>query len=463
MVNDSGNPELIRVERDYYINYVKIVAFNGKEYPIDSQIIEMCYHENIATISTYLSITLFDTVDFPTLLPMIGEERIKISFTRQDEKQISDGGGLKDPIVLDMPVYKITKRSPESKGKKSQVYTLHAASDEMLQSLKTKVRLGLKSRLYSEMVEQVYNEYVKISKEIQVEPTQYPQDFCIANMNPFRFISHISGRSISPTYGGCLYFFYEDRDKYNFRSLGSMFEAPTTLDFNFAVKGILKAGSDNDPKSRNFERDVYSVEYMEHKQSFDLIKTILTGSYSQKAIFFDPIRRVIKTQEFDIDEEWETLPHIEKTKPFTPNNKAKASPDCRMSLYWTNAEHNTVDHINSKESEVNPFKFEEYVLRTSSQLDTMMRNTIDAVLPGTPDIKAGITINFKLPEHLGKVSPEEPEEMDAYLQGKYLVISVMHRIAKGEYTCGVTLAKDSFFSDIKHRDPHEEYPIGKYM
>ena len=466
MSEPGSNPELLRAEGDYYINYLKIVAYNGKEYPIDNQMIELCYHENIATISNYLSVTLFDTVDFPTLLPMIGEERLKISFTRQDEKAVKSGGAFKDPIVLDLPIYKISKRSPETVGRKGQIYTLHATSDEMLQALKSKVRLGLKNRLYSEMVEEVYNEYVKVSKPIEVEPTQYAQNFCIGNMNPFRFITHVSGRSVSPTYGGCLYFFFEDRDKFYYKSLGSLFDSKHSLDLNFSVKGTLKEGSGVGPKERNFERDVYAVEHLEHKQSFDLIKTIISGGYSQKAIFFDPIRQLINIKEFDIEEEWASLPHSEKdksVKPFTPGNKAKSSPDSRVSLHWTNAEHDTTEHISSKEPGINPFRFEEYVLRTNSQIDTMLRNSIDAILPGTPELKAGMTVKFKLPEHLGKVSEKDPEMMDAYLQGKYLVVSVVHRIIKGAYTCGVTLTKDSFYSDIKHRSPTEEYPTGKYM
>lgn len=466
MSESGNNPEQLHAERDYFIHYLKIVAYNGKEYPIDPQMVELCYHENIGSISNYLSVSLYDTVDYPTLLPMIGEERLKVSFTRQDEKAVKTGGAFKEPITLDMPVYKITKRSPESIARKAQMYTLHAVSDELLQSLKTKVRLGLKDKLYSEMVEQVYNQYVKVSKPIEVEPTKYRQDFCIANMNPFRFITHVSGRSISPNYGGCLYFFFEDRDKFNYKSLGALFEAGKSLDLNFAVKGILKEGDGVGPKERNFERDVYTVEHLEHKQSFDLIKTILTGGYSQKAIFFDPVRQLINVKEFDIEQEWESLPHTESgkaAKPFTSGNKAKASPDCKMSLNWTNSDHDIVEHIASKEPGINPFKFEEYILRVNSQLDTMLRNSIDAILPGTPGIKAGMTINFTLPEHLGKVSDKDPEMLDAYLQGKYLVVSVVHRIVKGAYTCGVTLTKDSFYSDIKHRAPTEEYPLGKYM
>lgn len=462
MSTNGSNPEVLRRERDYYIDYLKIVAYNGAEYSIASQMIEFTYHENIAAPSVYCSVTLYDAIDFPTLLPMIGEERLKVSFTRQDENAAFAGGGFKTPIVLDLPIYKISNRSPENTSRKGQVYTLHATSDEMLQSLKTKVRLGLKDMPYSDMVKKVFDEYVKTKKDIEVEETKHNHTFCIANMSPFRFITYVSSKSISPDHGGCLYFFYEDRDKYHYKSLGALFKEEVILELNFAVKNILKQGGDpTAPKERLFKRDLYAVEAMEHKGSFDLIKTIVSGAYSQKAIFFDPVRQLIKTKEFDIDAEWDSLPHIDKVKPYTPENRAKLAPDSRMTVSWTNYEHDTIEHISEKEPGIKPFRTEDFSLRVNAQLDLMMRNSIDIVVPGTPDMKAGKLVNFYLPEHLGKVSEQEPEEPDAYLQGKYLILSVMHRISTSEYTCSATIVKDSFFSDIKHRDPEAEYPINK--
>lgn len=455
----QSNPELLRRERDFYINYMKIVAFNGAEYSIANQMIEFTYHEHIGTPSTYCSITLYDSIDFPTLLPMIGEERLKVSFTRQDEKAVDAEGGLLPPIVLDMQIYKITNRSPETSNRKGQVYTLHAVSDEMLNALKSKVRLGLKAMTYSDMVARVYEDYIKVSKPIEIEATQHIHDFCIANMNPFRFITHVSSRSISPDFGGCLYFFFEDRDQFNYKSLGALFKQEPILQLNFAVKNILKQGGGSEPKMRNFDRDMYTVENMEHKNSFDLIKNIIAGGYSQKSIFFDPIRQLITTKEFDIDEEWDSLPHVDKVKPFTDGNKAKKAPDSRMSLHWTDAEHDTVEHIASKEPGINPKRLEDFVLRINSQNQTMLRNSIDTVLPGTPVMKAGTTLNILLPENLGKVGFEFPEEQDAYLQGKYLIVGVMHKLTTTEYTCSSTIIKDSLYSDINHRSPENEYPI----
>lgn len=458
----DSNSNVLRRERDYYIDYLKIVAFNGKEYSIGNQMIEFTYHENIATPCVYCSVTLFDAIDFPTLLPMIGEERLKVSFTRQDEEGAKNEGGFKKPIILDLPIYKITNRSPENTSRKGQIYTLHATSDEMLQSLKNRVRLGLKNMTYSDMVSRVYDDYVKVKKPIEVEPTQHVHDFCISNMNPFRFITHVSGRSISPKYGGCLYFFYEDRDTFQYKSLGSLFDGKPILNLNFSVKNILsQKGQGDSPKERIFDRDMYSVEAMEHKSSFDLISTIVSGGYSQKAIFFDPVRRLITTKEFDIDAEWDSMPHIDKIKPYTENSKAKASPDSRIAVHWTNFQHDTIEHIKDKSAGINPFRPEDFSLRVNSQLDSMMRNAIDVVLPGTPDLIAGKKVSFYLPEHLGKVSDDEPEELDRYLQGEYLIVSVMHRITTSEYTCNLTLAKDSFFANIKHRNPEEEYPIRK--
>lgn len=459
MIDRESNPEIIRKEKDYYINYLNIVAYNGAEYTIATQAIEITYYENIFTPSVLLSVTIFDSVDYPSLLPFIGQERLKISFTRQDEKAL-DNGGFLEPIVLDLAIYKITNRSPEAENRKSQVYTLHAVSDETLKSLKMKVRLGLKDMPYSDMAARVYDEYVKVKKPLEIEPTQFEHDFCIANMPPIRFITHVASNSISAAFGGCAYFFFEDRDKFNFKSLGSLFNSSTVLEINFAPKNILKPGTGDEPKPRNFERDLYTAERYEHK-GVDIIKKILMGGFSAKAIYVDPIRQKYNVKNWDLNSEWDSLPHVDKVKPFTNEHVALNAPDSKMNLFWTNAEHDIVPHIAGKEPGIKPFHFEDYSLRVNAQLESLTHYCIDAVLPGTPTITAGSVIHFHLPENLGKISETDPEEKDRYLQGKYLVLSCMHMVTHTEYTTNVTLVKDSFFSDITHRPPTEEYPANK--
>jgi hypothetical protein len=43
------------------------------------------------------------------------------------------------------------------------------------------------------------------------------------------------------------------------------------------------------------------------------------------------------------------------------------------------------------------------------------------------------------------------------MQGKYLVVGIAHILKKNEYRMNLELVKDSFYSDIKARNPVEEY------
>ena len=59
--------------------------------------------------------------------------------------------------------------------------------------------------------------------------------------------------------------------------------------------------------------------------------------------------------------------------------------------------------------------------------------------------------------NVGDSAGRNREELDKYIQGKYVVVSVAHIIKAEEYRLNLELIKDSFFSDIESRDPIEEY------
>ena len=90
-------------------------------------------------------------------------------------------------------------------------------------------------------------------------------------------------------------------------------------------------------------------------------------------------------------------------------------------------------------------------------MEQLKRHIISTTLSGDPRVRAGHIIQFNLPEVMGKVGREFPEELDAYLQGKYLIISAAHVTEQNVYYMNLELVKDSFFSNITHRDPVKEY------
>ena len=76
----------LRQEKDYVLEYLQLVIpRTGAKYDISEQLIRLTYEENIFMGIIHGSLLMVDAVDYPTLIPFIGEEEIHFSLTRQDE------------------------------------------------------------------------------------------------------------------------------------------------------------------------------------------------------------------------------------------------------------------------------------------------------------------------------------------------------------------------------------------
>lgn len=456
--------EVLRRENDFVINYIKIVAFNGAEYDITNHKVMVTYEESFFPGNVHGSITLIDTVDYPTLLPMIGEERLKASFTRQaEDTPPGSTGDLLPPIEFDCRIYKISPREQQGEGsEKMQTYTLYFCSDEIVKSAQTKVFKAFKAKPFSDIVQIVYDEKMKVTKEIEVEKTKYDVDYAISNQSPIQAIKQIAKRSIpeDPT-SGRYFTLWEDRDKFHFKNIGTLFQNPVSKKIVYKVQQVLedkasgKGGVNYQP--REIEKDINAVQHYNHSTSWDILAHLQNGKASSKAITIDIVRQKIDKVEFDLDAQYEEFPHLGNAKPFTAGSPTLKCPDACFNLISTNKEHDTLEHIASREPGIKPNHIEEYLLHRQSNAQQLLHHVTAVQMSGDPRTKVGDIIEFVLPELLGKVSKQNPQELDKYLQGKYIVGAIAHIITATGYYMNMELIKESYFSDIQHRDPVKEY------
>lgn len=455
----------LRGEKDYVINYIKLVDSLGREYDFKGNFASFTYEENIFS-GPHGTLLAIDPVDYPTLLPMIGQESIKFSFTRPDEK---NPGTLLPPITVEMPIYSLTGKKQMQGSKKLQSYTLQYISSNALEAFGNRIFKAYRGELYSKMVEDIFQQFIQNennTKPIEIEKTIYEVDYTINNERPYTAIKKICKRSVSEEGNGTTYTFYEDRDKFYFVSIGKMFQRPIVQDYTYLPKNIDKDKTVR-PKPENL---MYGVSEYSQGTNFDLVRTLQSGENNSHLVSINPLRRKIVEKSFDLREEYDNFKHLETgkrfeeelTDPQTGSSKpiklrTFSDPKSNPMMIISNIGNNESPYISEKQPNIKTSGFEDYKQYTRSQLEQILRNITVISVSGDPRIRAGDIINFKLPESLGKTSSENPEQLDRYMQGKYLVASVCHKITQNEYTMNLELIKDSYHKSIKPRDPVEEY------
>lgn len=440
--------QVLRRENDFVLQKLTITAYTGDSYDITKLYTEFTYEENIFQATIHGSINLLDTIDLPTLLPIIGEETIEATFTRPEVGE-PDQTELLPPIEFKARVYKMSPREVQGYSDKVQNYTLYFASEELFKSAQKKVNRGFKATKCSDIVQTIFDEYLKEEKEIEIEETKFEIDYVIANKSPILAIRELAARSISASTEGALFTFYEDRDKFYFKSIDSLLDQTPEKEIKYRVQNVLEKGDNH--QDRTIEQDMESVQHYHHNSTFDVFEDLREGKASSRLLTIDPIRKKFQVKDFDLDQEFDNFKHLGTAKPFTQNAKILKAPEANFSLQFTQSEHERDPTQRAK-------MIEEYHLKRMSQKKQIQRQVTSVSLAGDPRYKAGQVIEFILPELLGKVSKEYPQELDKYLQGNYLVVSSCHIVRQNGYTVNMELVKDSFYSEIEHRDLLEVVP-----
>lgn len=467
-------------EYQYIIKKFRLVSHTGIEIDIWPQVVEFCFQETIFGRTLHGSITMAETLDLPTLLPMIGEERVQISFTRLNEQ---DGLEI-EPVSFDLPIYSLSDKMQEGDSGKRQTYTLSFCSESSFKNINSVVSKAFKNMTYSQMVQEIYDTHLKVDKEIEIEETDGVMNFTVQNNRAIKAICQIANRAKSVNKeNGSFFVFFEDREKFYF----------------YTMKGLLKKGMEDKSKIRtlyygikNLPKDgassgdfkdlsvsMYNAEVVEEKSAgFDVLNSAQRGEGASSILTIDPIRRSFSfktldlrgdeakadvekvvdspaTLEFLPNSDFSTIAGADAKKPWTNKSKIFVNPRANMRVVIGDAGQDTQEYIAARDPQVRPYAPEEFAMQKQSEKSQFFRRPLSTSIPGDPRIKPGSVIYFSIPEKLGNVNESKPEELDKYLQGYYVVVGVAHIINKEKYKMNLELMRPTDHSDIKPRDPFQ--------
>lgn len=458
-INDDT--DIIRIPNDFFIEYVKLYPWNGAA-PLDLTNVrgQINIYEDIFSNFVTGNIEVIDTWDLPTLYPIVGEEILEISFYRQGTKLRPTDGYYpeqKHQEVDETERYKMTFRVTKMTDRKlarekSQYYVLHFVSPELIQNKKKKVRWSFKKKLYSEMVQIIYDATINMGKPIEIEETKFEQDFSVSNWTPAQSINIISSRSLPAGRNGSSYVFFETLKGFRFVTLEKLYEEKPKEDILYQWSNVNLS-----PENKKIEEEIRNVHSYDFVDYFDVLSNLQHGMYASKLMTYDLVRQRFFEYDFDYLKEFKKHEHLSDHELCTDKLDALGEPYlARFNLMGTNKDHDIIPWIAGKEPGIMPMKIEEYVLPRQSQIQQPQNVRMAITLPGSPNRRAGDVLNFMLPNAMGW--PEKyADEPERYLSGKYLITAVRHRIEISGYAQDLEIVKDTYKSKIEYVDPVPKY------
>ena len=423
------------------IKKMTIVSHNDFELDVFGSYKSLNIYEDLFSPSITAQLTLEDASGILNFLPIIGQEKVNISFVTQ---------GLTEFTELEMIVNKITDLESNVS---TQTYNLELVSVDMIANFEKRISEYFEGSA-TEIAEKCF-ERLESKKTFEFEESEDKYDeelgVVIPNMTPMKAISFLCGKAFHEEYKSSSYMFYETSKKYVMKPMEMLVEEEPKNEF---LLGAYKnAGVDGkDTVDTNIEnKKAISYKFL---SNFSVLDNITNGVFASKVSTVDMLTRNKTDLEHSMWEDHEEYKYLNYDK----DNKNTSGPIFDVSgkgKQYMKVDEDTSVRFIVPEVEVKegrPMYNQEKIFRQRLFYTNLMNNIkCEVSVYGDSDLVVGDTVNLTLPLFTRVDMGEEWK--DKYYSGKYLITGIRHILAGDHYTTDLELVKDSFNDVLPSKEP----------
>lgn len=396
---------------DVEVKEFYIYTNTGKQFDISGMFVEMSVFENIFSNSLSGVISMVDTHNLISELPLLGEEFVVFTY-----KQIN----ATEYTTLFFRTYKVSDRIID--GNK-QMYKIHLITQEMFLNASMNI-----SKYYSGTAETIVAQLIKnelqSGKTVSYDPSGNSLKLTAPFWSPFKCISWATQKAVSSDiHRSADFLFYETVSGYNLRNINLAKTAAPVASFVHSHK----PGTD-DAQNKQPGELIQQIISMSTPLIVDQLDRINNSVYKTITYAHDMTFKSLNISSFNLDEDWPNINKMNPNKPFSSNLSNFISADIKvaseMSYSHDDKTYDWQGIIAGK--------------RTASLMRLEMMK-VDVEVWGQAGLEAGNTVNLTL----GKYSQNDTKGNDEYYSGKYMISAIHHRFAPKQYKMYMQLIKDS--------------------
>lgn len=411
---------------DVTVNEVTIVTSRGLSITVTPQVAGVEIYEDIFSPFMSGKVYVRDGHSLSTLMPLIGEEYIKIDITTPS---IDKKYGYRNEFFI----YKVDDR--QITKEREEIYVLHFISKEAIIDLNRKI-----SRTYKGNIGDIVKEVVtgdgglESKKELNIDTpsgtTKYTSNF----WSPVRNLMFLCDAAVTTSTTSPTYTFFENKFGLHFVALDTLYDAPVHQKFFYDNSGmVINAGGGS---SRNIQRDFNRIIKMEIPTPFDFIDRIQSGMFGSQMTHYDLVTK--KYTRVGYTPDFSSTSHLNDHPMWTDKVTAKNSSVMIHEFKHFGNFNDYKDVSNSKHAQKR--------LALMAQAEAFK---LKITVPGRVDYSAGQVVDLIIPKRTQITENQDPEEfLDKVLSGKYLIAAICHIVTKEGHECVMELVKDSFMVNI---------------
>ena len=406
----------------------EIISANGQRVDFSSGIRDINYFEDILSPCCTMSITVDLGSRLVNALPIRGGEKVVIKLMTATGEFDRDG---------DKAFYVKKIENYASDGVK-ETFTMQLISREGLTNETTRCERKYQKLTIDQHVTSILKDVLRTNnyETKNIEKTSNTYSFIGNQKKPFYILSWLlpkgipvagkSGTNGAKATGVAGYFFYENSEGFNYKSVEKL------------VGGIDRT---NQPVaeysySNVIEHNKISVEYkiLDYKinKNIDLLSSLRTGMYSNVTFFYDPYE--YKTDFYQYDLKDEILDKLGEQDEIDVPGGFESSPS---RILVRTADRGVLD---PNDIAADSGRDNADMAKSFARYNLLFTQSINMVVPCNIRLKVGDVIAARFP----RVTGSEKSEKDSEQSGKYLIKSLRHHFEGNANVTYLSLIRDSY-------------------
>jgi|TARA_R100000479_G_scaffold176446_1_gene130930 hypothetical protein len=424
----------------YKPNEFIIESLDGKRIDITNSILSIDYFEDILNPAISMIVQVNNSYSIVSNLPIRGGERVEIDITT------GSGDFVLNRDDDHLRVYKV---SGIDGTRMAENFTLHLTTQEHFKNEVARSYRRYNGKI-SDSVKDILSNDLVTTKYIDenIEETSNSYSFIGSFRKPFNVLQWLGPKSLSPEAGssdpepdGSLqqkasgtsgYFFYENSEGFNFKSIDTLVSglkgsgsSDTKKYYQYSYGGkIIKANE----IANNFEIIDFSFE-----KNIDMRKSLRLGTFCNYSYLFNPYTYEVTAYKYDLREEIGDKKLTKQTKFSLPEDLS-GNPS-RVLVRTTD------DGIMAKDGGVSTSGRTPVDLAKSfARYNLLFTQALNILIPCNTKLKVGDVIYCEFPE----MSAGESKEIDPESSGFYLIRELRHHFSANQNTTSLKLMRDSY-------------------
>lgn len=430
----------IQYAGEYHIEVCEIYAASGTVLDLKDQFASVNIYEDIFKNALTGDISIVDTNNLLTNLPIIGQEKLKLRLVTPNADDDTSRASAID--FTDTPLYIYKVDSKVGINDNTYAYTLSFTTPEAVRSNRIRVTQAFEGEPSEDIIKKIFRdeELLNSKKELYYELTSNNFKFVSPNMRPFDFINSVGKRCLSKEYNFApTFLFYETIKGYWFRTIDSMMD---TKNPRFVYKeetpNILPEGH----KKPDVNITLTNLLSYSLNASTDVMMNMRKGMYASNLLMIDLVNKTVENFNYNYFDDFQEDMHVDRYNNYGSQNSPLASEsrddysnrlsDYDQSKIYMQAVDREAPNglFSARHDGQYDYTGTDIWLQRRMGRFTAIESaiTLRITVPGNTTLQAGDMVGIDM-RNQGMLAEEE---RDPIYSGRYLVSKLKHEFTRGD-------------------------------